>query len=62
MAQYGLPLYEHSADVYGELVPRLAPADQAMLNIRTFYESMWLGEGKKIHYCRFGIHPLLGAG
>ncbi|HMW98312.1 MAG TPA: tRNA (guanosine(46)-N7)-methyltransferase TrmB [Flavobacteriales bacterium] len=62
VAQYGLPLYEHSADVYGELVPRLAPADQAMLNIRTFYESMWLGEGKKIHYCRFGIHPLLGAG
>lgn len=50
-----LPLYEQSADVYGELVPRLKPDLQAVLNIRTFYESMWLGEGKKIHYCRFGI-------
>ncbi len=55
VAEFKLPLYEHSADVYGELVPRLSPADQAVLNIRTFYESMWLGEGKKIHYCRFGI-------
>ncbi len=55
VAEYGLPLFEHSADVYGELVPRLSPEAQAVLNIRTFYESMWLGEGKRIHYCRFGI-------
>lgn len=57
VAEYGLPLHEHSADVYGELVPRLAPAEQAVLNIRTFYETMWLGQGKRIHYCRFGIRP-----
>ena len=50
-----LPLYEKSDDVYGELVPRLPPDLQAVLNIRTFYESMWLGEGKRIHYCRCGI-------
>lgn len=55
VAEFKLPLYEKSDDVYGELVPRLAPDLQAVLNIRTFYESMWLGEGKRIHYCRFGI-------
>lgn len=55
VAESKLPLHESSADVYGELVPRLSPDDQAVLNIRTFYESMWLGEGKRIHYCRFGI-------
>ncbi|MBP7514829.1 MAG: tRNA (guanosine(46)-N7)-methyltransferase TrmB [Flavobacteriales bacterium] len=55
LAEFKLPLYEKSDDVYGELVPRLAPDLQAVLNIRTFYESMWLGEGKRIHYCRFGI-------
>ena len=57
VAEYKLPLHERSADVYGELVPRLPPDEQAVLNIRTFYESMWLGEGKRIHYCRFGIGP-----
>ena len=60
VAEYELPLHESSADVYGELVPRLSQEDQAVLNIRTFYESMWLGEGKRIHYCRFGIG--LGSG
>ena len=55
VAEFKLPLYEKSDDVYGELVPRLSPEEQAILNIRTFYESMWLGEGKRIHYCRFGI-------
>ena len=49
----GLPLQESSADVYGELVPRLSPEEQAVLNIRTFYEQMWLGEGRRIHYVRF---------
>ncbi len=29
--------------------------EQAVLNIRTFYERMWLSEGKRIHYCRFAI-------
>ncbi|MBL7985781.1 MAG: tRNA (guanosine(46)-N7)-methyltransferase TrmB [Flavobacteriales bacterium] len=55
VAEYKLPLHEHSEDVYGELVPRLTPQEQAVLNIRTFYEQMWLGEGKRIHYCRFGL-------
>jgi tRNA (guanine-N7-)-methyltransferase len=55
VAAHKLPLHEKSDDVYGELIPRLEPDLQAVLNIRTFYESMWLGEGKRIHYCRFGI-------
>ncbi len=50
-----LPLQEKSADVYGELVHRVSEEEQRVLNIRTFYERMWLAEGKKIHYCRFGI-------
>lgn len=55
VAEHRLQLQEHSADVYGELVPRCDPAFQDVLNIRTFYEQMWLGEGKNIHYCRFGM-------
>jgi tRNA (guanine-N7-)-methyltransferase len=55
IAEHKLPLFEHSDDVYGELVPRSTPEMQAVLNIRTFYEQMWLGEGKRIHYCRFGL-------
>lgn len=50
-----LPLLEKSDDVYGELVPRLPPEEQAVLNIRTFYEQMWLDQGRKIHYVRFAL-------
>lgn len=56
VAAHGLPLLQKSEDVYGELVPGLPPAEQEVLNIRTFYERMWLGEGKKIHYVRFAIN------
>lgn len=55
IAEHKLPLFERSDDVYGELVPRSTPEVQAVLNIRTFYEQMWLGEGKRIYYCRFGL-------
>jgi tRNA (guanine-N7-)-methyltransferase len=55
IAAHGLPLYERSAEVYAELVPRVSPEEQAVLNIRTYYESMWLEEGRTIHYLRFGI-------
>ena len=57
IAEQGLPLYEQSADVYGELVPRAEPLLQAVLNIRTYYEGMWLAEGRTIHFVRFGVHP-----
>lgn len=55
VAEQGLPLLESSADVYGELIPRLSPDMQAVLNIRTHYERLWLAEGRKIHYCRFRV-------
>jgi len=46
-------LETHSADVYGDYI-QTQPLDwQRILSIRTFYESRWLGEGKKIHYVRF---------
>ena len=55
IAEQGLPLLERSADVYTDLVHRVDPDMQAVLNIRTFYEQMWLAEGRTIHYVRFGI-------
>jgi hypothetical protein len=36
-------------------VNRVSPAEQDVLNIRTFYEQMWLTEGRKIHYVRFAL-------
>lgn len=55
IAAHGLPIHEQSAEVYAELVPRVSPEEQAVLNIRTYYESMWLEQGRTIHYVRFGI-------
>ena len=50
-----LPLLEKSDDVYADLVNRVSPEEQAVLNIRTYYERMWLTEGRKIHYVRFAL-------
>lgn len=44
--EHKLRIEECSADVYGELVLRIPPEEQAVMNIRTFYESMWLEEGR----------------
>lgn len=46
-------LETHSADVYGNYIETQPEEWQRILSIRTFYESRWLGEGKKIHYVRF---------
>jgi tRNA (guanine-N7-)-methyltransferase len=46
-------LETHSADVYGDYIQTQPEEWQRILSIRTFYESRWLGEGKKIHYVRF---------
>jgi len=40
-------------NLYGDFILKMPTADQEMLNIRTFYESRWLGEGKTIKYLRF---------
>lgn len=55
ITEHHLPLHEHSANVYTDLVNRVSPAEQAVLNIRTYYEQMWLTEGRTIHYARFGV-------
>ena len=44
----------NSANVYEELIPSLGDAPLAKdLMIRTYYESRWLGEGKKIKFISF---------
>ena len=55
IAEHKLPILQQSANVYADLVHRVSPEEQAVLNIRTYYESMWLEEGRTIHYVRFGI-------
>ena len=55
IAAHKLPVLEQSDDVYADLVNRVSPEEQAVLNIRTYYEQMWLTEGRKIHYVRFAI-------
>lgn len=44
-----------SDDVYGELIHRVPEALKALLEIRTFYEQMWLEEGRKIHYLQIVV-------
>ena len=48
----GFPILEDSQDVYGDLVHRVDGEFADVLRIRTYYESRWLEEGKKIHYLR----------
>ena len=48
----GFPILEDSQDVYGDLVHRVDDDFADVLRIRTYYESRWLEEGKKIHYLR----------
>lgn len=55
IAAHGLTIQERSAEVYAELVPRVSPEEQAVLNIRTYYERMWLAAGRTIHYVRFAF-------
>jgi hypothetical protein len=55
ITEHKLPVFEQSANVYADLVNRVSPEEQSVLNIRTYYESMWLEEGRTIHYVRFGI-------
>ena len=50
-----LTVHEQSANVYADLVHRVSPQEQAVLNIKTYYEQMWLSEGRNIHYVRFDL-------
>ena len=49
-----LEIKVNSANIYEELIPSLGEASLAKdLMIRTYYESRWLGEGKKIKFISF---------
>lgn len=56
IAENELPIHERSGNVYTDLVHRVSPLEQEVLNIRTYYEQLWLDEGRTIHYVRFGAH------
>ncbi len=43
-------------DLYGEAIKDLDKDTAEILNIRTYYEEMWLELGKNIKYCKFQIH------
>jgi tRNA (guanine-N7-)-methyltransferase len=49
--QEGLELLEDSGDVY-----QWDDAPEELREIQTFYEQMWLAEGKKIKYLRFKLN------
>jgi len=46
-----LPVYYDSADLYAE------EAGLEVKNIQTYYEKIWLDQGLKIKYLRFGLQP-----
>lgn len=58
LEQYQEQKYEillASDDVYGKLVHEVDDTLRDILNIRTYYETMWLEMGKKIHFLQIKI-------
>ena len=55
IAEHGYTLEEKSDDVYADLVNRIEEPFLSVMNIRTFYETMWLKEGRTIQYIRFTV-------
>ncbi len=51
----GYEILYASDDVYGELVHRIPDDLRSLLEVKTFYEKMWLAEGRKIHYLQIRI-------
>ncbi len=45
----------HSFDIYGDYMKTLEPYWQEVLNFRTYYEQMWLDEGRKTKYVRIRL-------
>lgn len=48
----GCIIESHSDDVYGDFFHQQSPEMQDILNIRTFYEQMWMKENRIIKYVR----------
>lgn len=53
--EYNYSLLYSTWDLYGEGINDLDEDTRDILNIRTFYEQMWLGMGKSIKYCKFKL-------
>jgi len=51
----GYDIVYDSSDVYGELIHRVPDDLRELLEVKTFYEQMWLEEGRKIHYLQIRI-------
>ena len=51
----GYEIIYSSDDVYGELIHRVPDELRQLLEVKTFYEQMWLDEGRKIHYLQIRI-------
>jgi tRNA (guanine-N7-)-methyltransferase len=52
----GCPILADTSDLYGAGMEHFTPEEQEILNVRTFYEKMWLEMGKHIHYIRFQLN------
>lgn len=48
----GMEIEAATDDLYGSYIHSVSPEWADLLQIRTFYESMWIGEGRKITYLR----------
>jgi tRNA (guanine-N7-)-methyltransferase len=53
--QAGYEILYASDDVYGDLVHRVPDEIRSLLEVKTFYEEMWLEEGRKIQYLQIRI-------
>lgn len=52
----GHTIIDHSDDIYGEYMSTLPQEKQDVLNIQTYYEQMWLSQGKKIKYIMISLN------
>jgi len=58
IAEQGLTVHGQSNDLYADLDAKHAPylnAREDILRIRTYYEGLWLKEGRKINYVAFSL-------
>jgi tRNA (guanine-N7-)-methyltransferase len=53
----GYTIETHSFDVYGDYLKSQSAEWQEILQIRTYYEQMWLDEGRVTKYVRIRMNP-----
>jgi tRNA (guanine-N7-)-methyltransferase len=55
ITQAGYEIETHNDNIYGDYITTQPEEWQDILNIRTYYEQMWLDEGRTIKYIRFRV-------